>query len=360
MSKISCKYCTTSLRIRKFTPGFEYICPNCNGVVYRSGASNLALFLISFSTLIIFYWMITSDMLSVTLVGTKSRSILDSIVILYQDHYPAASSILLITVVLIPIMMIFLINLIIFGKKLKIPKHILDASIKIYDAIKYWNMAEVYLVGILISMVKLEELTTMEINLGFWITLIYVIMFYLTLMWFNPHEIIDTVYIKEKDENALLKSGVYILLALIFIIPANLLPIMPTYKFGVEYNNTIFGGIQALWKDKDYFLALVIFFTTICIPLLKILSVLVMVAMAKYGILQKYKKAMTIYYRVNDAWGKYSMLDVFVVVIAASFVQFDQLVRIESGSAIIPFTLVVFFTMMASKSFDIRLIWEKK
>jgi len=138
------------------------------------------------------------------------------------------------------------------------------------------------------------------------------------------------------------------------------LPIMPTYKFGVEYNNTIYGGIQALWEDKDYFIALVIFFTSICIPLLKIISVLIMILMAKYGILENYKKAMTIYYRVNDAWGKYSMLDVFVVVIAAAFVQFDQLVRIESGTAIMPFTLVVFFTMMASKSFDVRSIWEKK
>ena len=135
---------------------------------------------------------------------------------------------------------------------------------------------------------------------------------------------------------------------------------MPTYKFGVEYNNTIFEGVIALWEDKDYFIASIIFFTTICIPLLKIISVVMMILMAKYDMFKNHKKAMTIYYRVNDMWGKYSMLDVFVVVIAASFVQFDQLVRIESGSAIIPFTLVVFFTMMASKSFDVRLIWEKK
>ena len=360
MHKISCKYCNTSLRVRKFTPGFEYTCPNCNGLVHRSGASDTAIIIMSFSTLIIFYWMITSDVLTVTLIDTKSRSIIDSIVILFQDDYPVSAGVLLLTVVLIPILMIILIHLIIFGKRLNIPESILRGAIKLYDNIKYWNMAEVYLIGILISMVKLEELTTMQINLGFWVTLMYVVMFYLTLMWFNPHEIINTLDIKEKDENAMFKSCLYLVLAIIFIIPSNVLPIMPTYKFGVEYNNTIYGGIQALWEDKDYFIALVIFFTSICIPLLKIISVLIMILMAKYGILENYKKAMTIYYRVNDAWGKYSMLDVFVVVIAAAFVQFDQLVRIESGTAIMPFTLVVFFTMMASKSFDVRLIWEKK
>ena len=360
MQKISCKYCDTSLRVRKFTPGFEYTCPNCNGLVYRSGVSPLAIILMSFSTLIIFFWMITSDILTVTLIDTKSRSILDSIIILYHDDFPVSSTILLLTIVIIPVLMILLVNIIIFGKKFGLSSAILQKSIKLYDFIKYWNMAEVYLIGILISMIKLEELTTMQINLGFWVTLTYVIMFYLTLIWFNPHDILDTIEEKEKDENAMLKSSIYLLLALIFVIPSNVLPIMPTYKFGVEYNNTIWEGITALWEDKDYFIALVIFFTSICIPLLKILSVLIMILMAKYGILKQHKKLMTIYYRINDAWGKYSMLDVFVVVIAASFVQFDQLVRIESGTAIMPFTLVVFFTMMASKSFDVRLIWEKK
>ena len=360
MQKISCKYCDTSLRIRKFTPGFEYSCPQCDGVVYRSGASTPIVVTLSLSTLILFFWMITSTLLTVTVLDTKSRSILDSIVILFQDNYPVSSAILLITIVIIPVLMILLINTIIFGKKLGFNHNILRSLVKIYDLIKYWNMAEVYLIGILISMVKLEELTTMEINLGFWVTLMYVIMFYLTLIWFNPHDILGTIDVKEKDENAILKSSIYLILALIFIIPSNVLPIMPTYKFGVEYNNTIWEGITALWEDKDYFISLVIFFTSICIPLLKIISVLIMILMAKYGIFKNHKKMMTIYYRVNDAWGKYSMLDVFVVVIAASFVQFDQLVRIESGTAIMPFTLVVFFTMMASKSFDVRLIWEKK
>jgi len=359
MHQIPCKYCNTKLRIRKFTSGFEYTCPTCRGVVYRGGASATSIIIMSLSTLVIFFWMITSDVLTVTLISTKSRSILDSIEILYYDDYKVSAAILFITVIFIPIFMISLINLIIFGKKLHIPLHILKKAVSLYKELKDWNMAEVYMVGIVISMVKLEELTTMHINLGFWVVCIYVVMFYLILMWFNPYDILETVEINKQDENAMFKSIIYLVLALIFVIPANVLPIMPTYQFGVEYNNTIWGGIVILWEEKDYFIASIIFFTSICIPLLKISSVFIMIFMAKYGILQNYKKAMTIYYRVNDGWGKYSMLDVFVVVIAASFVQFDQLVRIESGTAIMPFTLVVFFTMMASKSFDIRLIWEK-
>lgn len=360
MQKVPCRYCDTKLRVRKFTTGFEYSCPKCNGTVYRSGAAHSSIVIMSLSTLIIFFWMITSDVLTVTLIDTKSRSILDSIEILYQHHYTVGAAILLITIVFIPITMIFLINLIIFGHKFGVPRVWLQKAISFYDLIKDWNMAEVYLVGILISMVKLEELTTMEINLGFWVNVMYIFMFYLTVIWFNPHDIIDTTHIKPKDKDAVFKSLIYIVLAIIFLIPSNVLPIMPTYKFGVEYNNTIWAGIVALWEDKDHFIAVVIFVTSICIPVIKILTVVLMIFMAKYNLFENYKKEMTIYYRITDAWGKYSMLDVFVVVIAASFVQYDQLVRIETGTAIIPFTCVVFFTMMASKTFDIRLIWEKK
>ncbi len=360
MQKILCKYCNASLKVRKFTQGFEYLCPKCNGLVYRSGASIPIIVIMSLSTLMIFFWMINSSILTVTVFDSKSRSIIDSIMILYEHNFPLSTAILVITVIVIPISMIFLINFIIFASKIGISQRVLKKAISLYNTIKEWNMTEVYLIGVLISMIKLNELTILEINTGLWINFLYIIMFYITVVFFNPHDITNTIDRKPKDPNALFKSSVYLILALIFIIPSNVLPIMPSYKFGVEYNNTILGGIYEFWQGKDYFVAFVIFFTSVCIPLLKIIGVFIMILMAKYKILQDYKKTMTIYYRVTDAWGKYSMLDVFVVVIVASFIQYEQLVRVESGTAIMPFTLVVFFTMMASKSFDIRLIWEKK
>lgn len=359
MSKISCEYCNMRLKIRKFTPGFEYICPNCNGLVYKSGASILNILITATSTLIVFCWMISTNILSVTLFDTKERSILDSLLLLYQNDFPVSSFIFFVTVIMIPICMIFLIYFIILGAALKSKKTTLHKAVSLYNTIKEWNMTEVYLLSILIGMIKLNDITVLEIQNGLWITFIFVFMFYITVVFFNPYDIIDTVAKKKTDENSILKTFLYLILAVIFLIPANLLPIMPTYKFGVEYTNTIFGGLLGFWQDKDYFVASVIFFTSICIPFVKIVGLFILILMAKYDILKRYKKIMTIYYRITNNWGKYSMLDVFVVVIVASFIQYDQIVRAEAGTAILPFTLVVFFTMMASKSFDIRLIWEK-
>ncbi|MEA3512478.1 MAG: paraquat-inducible protein A [Campylobacterota bacterium] len=360
MNKINCKYCDTHLRIRRVTPGFEYICPRCEGVVYRSGTSISSIIAMTFSTLIMFYWMINSPILTVTVFDSKTRSVLDSIIYLLDSGHFFSSIILFLTVVFIPIFMIILIYIIIVGKKLNVNNAKLKKYIHIYNFIKEWNMVEVYLVGVLISMIKLDELTILNIEYGLWFTFLYILLFYLTVVWFNPYDIIDEIEIKEKDKNSIRKSLLYLMLAFIFIIPSNILPIMPTYKFAVEYNNTIYDGIKAFYEEGDYFVSFVIFFTSICIPVLKIVGVFIMILMAKYGILQNYKKFMTKYHRVTDALGKYSMLDVFVVVIVAAFIQYNLLLRIESGSAIFPFTLVVFFTMMASKSFDTRLLWENK
>jgi paraquat-inducible protein A len=229
-----------------------------------------------------------------------------------------------------------------------------------YNLIKEWNMVDVYFIGVLISLIKFEELTTLRFDSGFIYIVIFIAMFYLTTNLFNAKDVILDYSPKKYDKNSLMKSSLFIFLAIIFVIPAFLLPIIPTFKFSVAYMNTLFDGIISFYKDGDYFISFVILFTSIIIPLVKISGVVIMIIMAKYNVLKRYAKLMTSYYNLTDGIGKYSMLDVYVVVVSGSFMQFDQLLRIESGAAVLPFTLVVVFTMMASKAFDTRLLWENK
>jgi paraquat-inducible protein A len=59
-----------------------------------------------------------------------------------------------------------------------------------------------------------------------------------------------------------------------------------------------------------------------------------------------------------DKVGKYSLLDVFVVIIGFSYIQFENIVSSDIGNGMIPFCFVVIFTMLASKSFDTKLLWH--
>jgi paraquat-inducible protein A len=358
MEKIRCNYCTHFIELNKLKEGYEYHCPRCDSLVYRVGESNKTIALISISAIVIFFWAITSPLLNVYVIDENEISVIESLIFLLKTDI-FSGIFLLLTVIGIPIFMIILTLLIIFYQNLNISKKNTKKLISIYYSIKDWNMIGVYFVGLLIAMIKLNELSDMYVLPGFWINLLYLTLLFLSLHLFNPDDILRVKKRKPFDKNSLNKVTLFLILAIIFIPAANLLPIMPTYKYSVEYPNTIFDGIMAFYNDGDYVVSFIVFFASICIPLFKIIGLIVMMLMVKFNIFINYRRFVTKLYIINDVLGKYSMLDVFVVVCASSFIQYENLVRIDIGEAIIPFSLVVIFTMIASKNFDTRLIWKK-
>ena len=63
-------------------------------------------------------------------------------------------------------------------------------------------------------------------------------------------------------------------------------------------------------------------------------------------------------YEVVEFIGRWSMIDVFVVAILSSLVQFNFVASIHPGIAAISFALSVAFTMLSAQSFDPRMIWD--
>ena len=63
-------------------------------------------------------------------------------------------------------------------------------------------------------------------------------------------------------------------------------------------------------------------------------------------------------YRLLEAVGHWSMLDIFVVALLVTLVQFGSLAQTRPEPGIIAFGAVVVLTMFASAGFDPRLIWD--
>ena len=53
------------------------------------------------------------------------------------------------------------------------------------------------------------------------------------------------------------------------------------------------------------------------------------------------------------------MLDVFLLAILVALVRLETLARVMPGPGLLAFTSVVIFTMLASASFDPKLIWRQ-
>ena len=64
-------------------------------------------------------------------------------------------------------------------------------------------------------------------------------------------------------------------------------------------------------------------------------------------------------YRILEFIGHWSMLDVFAVALLIALVHFGTLANAKPGAGIVAFGAVVVLTMLATMSFDPRLIWDR-
>ncbi len=147
--------------------------------------------------------------------------------------------------------------------------------------------------------------------------------------------------------------------AFLMYIPANLVPIMRTASLNEIDDNTILSGVVELWVKGSPDLAIIVFTASIVVPMLKFLVLGLLLVTSRRGSgwaqLQRAKL-----FRLVEFIGYWSMLDVFVVSLLTALVRFSVLSRVEPLPGVIFFGLTVVLTMLASMSFDPRLIWDGK
>jgi len=68
---------------------------------------------------------------------------------------------------------------------------------------------------------------------------------------------------------------------------------------------------------------------------------------------------MSVLYRITESIGRWSMIDIFVIIILMSSFH-TNMARVVPGGAAIYFCLVVILTMLSAYYFDPRLIWDKQ
>ena len=58
-----------------------------------------------------------------------------------------------------------------------------------YNTLKYWAMADVYVLAIFVSLIKLFGLGDVVIGEGLLMFVLFLVSFYSAFVWFNPHDI---------------------------------------------------------------------------------------------------------------------------------------------------------------------------
>ena len=156
--------------------------------------------------------------------------------------------------------------------------------------------------------------------------------------------------------DSLERTWACLLAALLLYAPANLMPIMSTANAFGHNEHTILGGIGELWNAGSWGLAVIVFVASIAVPILKI-AILSFLALTAQRCSCANGLPRTRLFRLVEAVGHWSMLDVYVVVLLVGMVQFGPFGEVEPEPGLLAFGAVVVLTMLASASFDPRLLW---
>ena len=164
--------------------------------------------------------------------------------------------------------------------------------------------------------------------------------------------------VQSRDSQSLQRVWAWLFAGIITYIPANIYPMLLTSTLLERQESTIFGGVVDLVHHGSWGIALIVFVASVVIPIGKF------IAIAFLAISLKNKAAMNEHRQhqllgVVEFIGRWSMIDVFVVAILSSLVQFDAVATINPGIAAVSFALSVAFTMLSAQSFDPREIWDE-
>lgn len=401
--KVICEQCDLVLDIPECEGVKVGVCPRCGKILHHYHPSPVIYSLcFAVSALIM---IISTDFLpfmSINFSGlNNSMKLLDYVSVLADQELGLVSILIMMFMHFLPI--IALISIIICDIcYLRHRKYgFISRLLRLFQFCKQWSMVDVFVIGVLVSLIKLVNLVDVVYEFGFWSYILFALFFILAVsrfhvlvMWeyFFPQPDVDRpivsgitahkqgftdcpvcgriVDLHESDccprcganvvnphKHSVQKCLAFLLAAIAIYIPANIYPMMITVYMGSGEESTILEGVVVLWEMGSYFVSMVIFLASVCIPILKILVLLYLCVMYLTFKRAKKKKLLSMLFRVVEYIGKWSMVDVFVVAVMVSIVRMGNLMIIDPGSALVSFGAVVILTILAAKQFNPKMLW---
>ncbi|PCQ97103.1 paraquat-inducible membrane protein A, partial [Klebsiella pneumoniae] len=155
---------------------------------------------------------------------------------------------------------------------------------------------------------------------------------------------------------SLQRSWAALIASLVFLFPANLLPISIIYVNGARQDDTILSGIISL-ASSNIAIAGVVFIASILVPFTKVIVLFTLLLSIQFKCEQGLRTRILLL-RLITWIGRWSMLDLFVISLTMSLINRDQLLAFTMGPAAVYFGGAVILTILAVEWLDSRLLWD--
>ena len=154
------------------------------------------------------------------------------------------------------------------------------------------------------------------------------------------------------SSNARDRTAALALAALALFPPAVLLPVMRVEQLGHAHETGILRGAADLITDGHGWLGLIVLLCSVVIPILKLSGLLVLATTR----IRTTPATRAVVWRMVERAGRWGMLDVLLVAAVVAMVKIGDLVSIEPGAGAFIFAGMVALSLLASMSFDPRLV----
>jgi paraquat-inducible protein A len=403
-SLIACHECGLLHQERPLPDGASAKCTRCGALLYKARRNSLdRTLMLSLAALICFVLANVFPFMTFKMEGREQLSTLFTGVreLYAADLWPLAV-VVFCGSILLPLVKLLSMLAVLLPLKLGWRPRYLPQIFRLVEILQPWAMMEVYLLGVFVAYVKLIELATLELGIAVYAFVALILLLAAadanldsrvvwerlgraprvarppaearaTLVGCHACDLVSRLRrppkgghmhcprcgaaVHRRKTNSIARTWALVITATILYIPANVFPIMTVISFGKGAPDTILSGVKHLIEGGMWPLALLVFFASITVPVLKLLGL-------SYLLISVQRKSRwrprdrTRLYRITEAVGRWSMIDIFMISILVALVKLGSIATIEPGVGATSFAAVVIITMIAAMTFDPRLIWD--
>lgn len=391
---IGCPHCGLVQHSPETSAGSVLECVRCGHTLGAPAAAGIDVSLaFTAAALVLMLPSALAPLMSLASFGVQRRTWLRTgVEALWNDGFTSLATVVFFFSMVIPFVYLGLMVYVLGAVRLGVPAP-LGKLFRWAGELRPWAMIEVYLVGCCVAYTRLQDVGEVRIGLGGWCLMAATFAVLLATVTLDEDAVWAALPFRDEparsrrtlrcDTCGLLLDAKYehsecrrcgarvhrrkaatiqrtlalVIAGFLLYLPANVLPVLSIERFGRLEPNTIMSGVRELINLGLWPLAILVFAASILIPLAKLCGLSLMLLMTHLRS-RRWLVGRTQLYRFIDFIGRWSSIDLFMISILVALVQFGNLTRVRPQGGAVAFAAVVVITMLASRCFDPRVMWD--
>ncbi len=160
----------------------------------------------------------------------------------------------------------------------------------------------------------------------------------------------------QKKVNSINRILAITISGLMVYFPAIFYPLLGLNSLGICQQGSIFDAFLSFYHQQFYFVAVILFLTSILFPLLKLCLLLSVALQLKF---RRYSRSLAFLFRTANSLDEWGMPDVYLLAIFISIIKISSIATIQYNSGFFCFLFLVILTRATVSALDRDLFWSQ-